>query len=336
MTDVAPEDDVEFCIWNGLSDRLPGLPAADPVSWAGAFQGQMLAFGRSPDLASRFDRFEAYPGCAAVMMVKDEADIIGANLAWLYHVGVRHFAIIDNDSRDDTPGIVRRFAAAHGDVALLLEHDPIVAHFQAEKTTRMCRIALEEWPDVVWHMPVDADEFLVTRTGLRSLDFVPDEIDALSVPKVIHFRARPASEAGGDGLAAMCLRSTPFSVPPKIILRASAEFSVGKGNHYANGSGGRRVRYDGGLHYGLFHREFQTRSFAQFLSKVRNGGAAILAAHALGRDVGGAHWLAWHRVLTEGGETALRDVYGEVAFREPSADYLMDRFDPAAKNNPGA
>ncbi len=319
-----PEPDLDYCIWHGQSDHLLSRPAADPNSWAGSVQTQMLAFGRSPDLSARFTRHEPFLACAAVMMVKDEADIIRANLDWLHGIGVRHFAIIDNDSTDATPDEIRRFAADKSDVRMLLEHDTIVAHFQAEKTTHMCRMALAEWPDVEWHIPVDADEFLQTRNGLRSLLFVPEEIEALTIPKVIHFQQRGAPAPNANLFARMPIRSTPFAVPPKVILRASANLSVAKGNHWVVSGGNRAARYDGGLHYGLFHREYQTRSFAQFLSKVRNGGAAVLAANALGREVGGQHWLAWHKLLMEGGEAALREEYERVAFRDVGPDYVKE------------
>ncbi len=327
MTPNELENELEFCIWNARYDRLAALPSNKPNTWAGSIHSQVLTFGLRPDLTARFSRHDPFLACAAILMVKDEADIIRANLDWLYHIGVRHFAIIDNDSQDATATEIRRFETERRDVNLLLEHDTIVAHFQAEKTKLMCDIAHKAWPHVEWHIPVDADEFLNTRNGLRSLMFVPDEIEALTIPKVIHFQTRSVETPAAAGiLPNMPVRSTPFAVPPKIILRASADLSVSKGNHWVISGAGRPACYDGGLTYGFFHREFQTRSFAQFLSKVRNGGAAVLAANALGREVGGQHWLAWHRLLTEGGEGALRAEYEKVAFREPGPDYVVDRF----------
>jgi hypothetical protein len=124
----------------------------------------------------------------------------------------------------------------------------------------------------------------------------------------------------------MSVRSHLFAVPPKIVLRASAALNVTAGNHKASHATGQPVIHAGGFQHGFYYREFQTRSFAQFLSKVRHGGAAILAARAQGHDVGGQHWLAWHEVLRRGGEAALQETYRDVAFREAGAGYVVDPF----------
>ena len=327
---MTPEQAVEQRIWLMDSQVIPRLPRANPTSWPGSVQADMIAYLDSPNLELQTRQFAPYTPCAALMMVKDEADIIRANLEWLYYIGVRRFVVTDNDSHDGTWDELTRFQHERRDAEALLIRDPILAHYQARKTSGMCQLARSVWPDVEWLFPVDADEFLVTRFGLRSLVYVPDEVDALTVPKVIHFQTRAADHARQPTpFSHMPVRCRPFSVPPKIILRASRMLDVSQGNHYAVLAAQGDVLYAGGLQYGFFHREFQTRSFAQFRSKVLNGGPAVLAAAQLGHDVGGQHWLAWYDVFVRGGEAALRAEYETAAFRDVGGDYVTDVFSGA-------
>ena len=290
-------------------------------------QSELLATGISSDLFPPAEGYGAFPYCAAVMMVRDEADIIGANLAWLHHSGVRRFLILDNGSRDGTRAILDGFQTRHADVRLLVIDDPSVEYLQAEKTNALCELACKIWPDLRWLLPIDADEFLIVQHGLQALAYVPDAIDALTVSKAIHFYPNGATPPDGPlHLEAMSIRSHIFAVPPKVIFRAGAGLTVTPGNHKVASALGRRVIYANGLRHGLYYREFQTRSFTQFLTKVRNGGPAILAARAKGHDPGGGHWLQWHATLEGGGEAALWEAFRDVAFRGLGPGYVVDGF----------
>lgn len=263
-------------------------------------------------------------------MVKDEADIIHANLCWLHHIGARRFMVMDNMSADGTWQELMRFQADRPDAELLLIRDPVIAHYQSEKISAMAHLAKARWPDLDWVLPVDADEFCQAKRGLQALGEVPGHVQALTVPKVIHFLRKGSKEAspGRADFANMSVRSSLFCVPPKVMARADPALRIRQGNHSVFAEHDMPVIYAGAFGYGFFHREFQTRSFAQFLRKVRNGGAAILAARADGRNVGGEHWLAWHKTLAEQGEAGLRAVYEEQCFREPGGGYVHDHFQP--------
>jgi hypothetical protein len=150
------------------------------------------------------------------------------------------------------------------------------------------------------------------------------------VPKVIHFLQQGEAE-GGDGrvdFARMTLRSPMFCVPPKVILRAAPGIWISQGNHKIHANHDAPVTYAGGSQYGFYHREFQTRSFAHFVRKVRNGGAAILAARAESRDVGGEHWLRWYATLQAEGEAGLWATYQKQCFRDPGGSYIIDPWVP--------
>ncbi len=318
----------ENCIWHHDWEGLLRTGPCSPTSWAGSIRQTLAEHGNYPDISAPPHALPVFPFCAAVMMVKNEADIIGANLRWLYHSGVRRFIVMDNGSTDGTADALRDFAASRPDARLEALLDPIVAYFQAEKTSWMCERARQIWPDIRWILPIDADEFLIVRRGLHALAYVPDDIHALTVPKAMHFH--PAgTEPPDDGrlhLERMSVRSHLFAVPPKVLLRAVPGLGVGSGNHKAVRADGGLVAYAGGWEHGFAYREFQTRSFAQFTSKVRNGGAAIQAGRAQGYSGGGEHWLAWYEVLCSGDEAAFRALYDDVAHRRVSQGYIDDPF----------
>ena len=92
----------ERCIWNHDHEGLVRTGPCDRYSWAGSIQQELLEHSTKPRLATNVGPFPPYEQCAAITMIKDEADIIRANLLYLYHIGVRHFLILDNLSTDGT------------------------------------------------------------------------------------------------------------------------------------------------------------------------------------------------------------------------------------------
>ena len=331
MTVEDTEPICERCIWNLDHEGLARTGPCDRFSWAGSVQRELLEHSVKPDLSGETGPFPAHDRCAAITMVKDEADIIQANLAWLHHIGVRRFLILDNLSTDSTPDQIARFQARRPDAGVAVVRDPIVAHYQADKMTWLAQKAQSLWPEIEWLLPVDADEFLIARHGLKALAFVPDAVHAMTIPKTVHFLQAGIRPRSKNVLARMPVRSELFVVPPKVILRARPYLGLTQGNHKARSADRRRIQYTGGFQYGFYYRKFQTRSFEHFLRKVRNGGTAILAARAEGREVGGEHWMAWFDILATEGEPALRAVFERDCFRRPDAQYVCDPFVGAAE-----
>ena len=268
----------ESFIWGHDPISLKEQPLIDPTTWAGAIQRETVSFGTGATLHTPDQPGPAYAGAAVVMMAKDEADIIGENLVWLYATGARRFIIDDNGSTDATAVIIERFRRARHDVELLVLKDPIVRYMQAEKTTGLFRLALSIWPDLRWVVPVDADEFLIAERGLGVLDAVDGGVDAVAIPKAVHFRPPGAVHAGGSIMGKMDHRSPMFCVPPKIITRTNILTTITQGNHKVRLLDNRPPVYAGGFGLGLYYREFPTRSFEHFLRKIRNGGPAVKAA----------------------------------------------------------
>jgi hypothetical protein len=107
---------------------------------------------------------------AICMMVRDEADVMMANLLHHYAMGCRKFAVMDNLSRDGTASVVSRFARMHADCTVLLVHDPIEGYYQAKKTQGLCRLARDCFgcagDELRLIMPLDADEFVDLPSGM--------------------------------------------------------------------------------------------------------------------------------------------------------------------------
>ena len=73
----------------------------------------------------------------AVMMVRNEADVIGANLAYHLSLGIDQILVVDNGSTDGTVAILERFAAG-GRVHVSHRPGPFL---QAATTTELAREA---------------------------------------------------------------------------------------------------------------------------------------------------------------------------------------------------
>jgi Glycosyl transferase family 2 len=301
--------------------------SVSPTSWAGSIQVDVRAVGLEPEASWPTEAAAAYIGAAVIMMAKDEGDIISHNLRWLYFVGFRRFVVIDNDSRDDTAKQLIALREDFADIELLIISDSIVRYMQAQKMTGLYRFALSIWPDVQWVFPIDADEFLIPQSGLAILETLSPRIDALTIPKSIHFRNRKQQRVESD-LFFDCMGycSPIFEVPPKIALHRNPFISITQGNHKAALLTRPEV-YEGGFRHGFYFREYPVRSFEHFVRKVRNGGRAIRAAEAfLGHAVGGMHWLAAYEVLQTEDEPGLMSLYERNWINDPPERFSFAPF----------
>lgn len=89
------------------------------------------------------------------LCVKDEEDILDAQLAFHLSAGVDHVIATDTGSTDDTVDILERYAGAG---VLTLEHDRSTHFHQGALVTRMARRAATEL-GADWILNADADEF---------------------------------------------------------------------------------------------------------------------------------------------------------------------------------
>lgn len=206
------------------------------------------------------------------LLVRDEEDIIAANLDFHFDQGVDFVIVTDNGSEDRTPSIVGEYVERG--LAKLI-HEPADNYDQSRWVTRMARLAAHEHA-ADWVINNDADEFWFPRedrTLKSALETVPAELGALLAHRC-NFLPRP--QDGQPFYERMIVRETNATnalgdpLPPKMCHRASPEVIVAQGNHTISGVEQKGVLDDGRID--ILH--FPLRSYRQFENKIVKGGRA--------------------------------------------------------------
>jgi hypothetical protein len=227
------------------------------------------------------------------LLLRNEEDVLEANLEYHLAQGVDFVIATDNNSEDATPEILGRYAR-RGLVHVIRETGD--DYSQREWVTRMARLAATHF-GADWVINNDADEFWWPRAGTLKEIFerVPPEFGVLTAPRA-NFVPRPeeagtgvfdrmvfaqvrgvptieewtaAKEEAGEGKAGG-LNWGPHFVLPKVAHRALPDVEVRSGNHSVAGEGLRIV--PGWFPIDVLH--FPLRSYAQFERKILVGGRA--------------------------------------------------------------
>ena len=205
------------------------------------------------------------------LLVRNEADIVDAQIAFHLHAGVDFVVAMDNRSEDGTREILERYERA-GVLHLLSEDGDDMR--QDEWVTRMARLAATEF-GAEWVLNSDADEFWWPRGGslkdvLRTVPqrygvvrgcwrhFLPRLVDSTFFAERMTVRlCAPAFP--GD-------KSTIFHAHQKVAHRAVPDVVIEAGNHNAEGAG---APIRGWLPVEVLH--FSFRSVEQLERKTRGG-----------------------------------------------------------------
>jgi hypothetical protein len=199
------------------------------------------------------------------LLVRDEADIVDAQIAFHLDAGVDFVIATDNRSADGTTEILERYAR---DGHLHLIHEPGDDLRQSEWVTRMARIAAVEF-GADWILNTDADEFWWPRGGdFRELFASVPERFGVVRGAWRNFVPRPDDDRFfAERLTArLCTPSFhphPLSTHFKSAHRAVADVRVGRGNHEAFGHG--LVALRGWYPIEILH--FPVRSLAHCMRK---------------------------------------------------------------------
>ena len=176
------------------------------------------------------------------LLVRDEADIVDAQIAFHLNAGVDVVVATDNRSDDGTAEILERYERAG---FLYLIREPGDDMRQASWVTRMARIAATEF-DADWVINADADEFWWPRDGSLKDVFasIPPRFGVVS-GCWRHFGPRP--DDGSFFAERMTIRlarpafagdkTTVFHAHQKVAHRGTPQVEVDAGNHYVRGSG---------------------------------------------------------------------------------------------------
>jgi hypothetical protein len=165
----------------------------------------------------------AEPRVVMALKVRDEEDVIEANLRYHRAQGVDFFLITDNASTDRTPEILRRWVDA-GLARVIDEPSPELRERGAEWVTRMARLAATEH-GADWVVHGDADEFWWPLEGTiaDALRAVPPTYGVVLGPRV-EFVARP--DGPGTFFDRLVYRQARSMLRPKVAHRALADVIV--------------------------------------------------------------------------------------------------------------
>lgn len=216
------------------------------------------------------------------LMVRDEADIVGAMLEHHREQGIDHVVITDNGSVDGTSEILQQFAA---DGFATVWHDPVHRKQQFATVTRMARYAASDL-GADWVINADADEFWASadprRTVRDELERVAQEVPYLTVP-VVNLTGAPARDGSGLGRlryrdirsdAQLRAAGIPFPPTADAVHRGHPDVEVSQGNHFVSAPG---WEAGGAATDALIVLHLPWRSWRQYEQKVRLAGQAYLS-----------------------------------------------------------
>lgn len=215
---------------------------------------------------------------AAVMLVRDEADIIRFTLEHLLRQ-VDHVYVAENLSKDAT----REIACSFDRVTVIPDDE--LGYWQSKKTTALAMRALADGHE--WVVPCDADEFWYAneRTVSSLLNGLSPDVQIVTAPLFNHLPTDEDDPTEMNPFLRMGWRKREAGALPKVACRARPDLVIHAGNHSAS-TAGSALRSGG-----LLIRHFSWRSAEQYVRKIRNGEQAYAATTLPSHT--GEHWRMW-------------------------------------------
>jgi hypothetical protein len=234
------------------------------------------------------------------LLVRDEEDILAANLDFHLRQGIDFFVVTDNLSTDGSRDIIEEYVRRGVAVCLRESNDD---YSQFRWVTKMARMATLDY-GADWVINNDADEFWAAKDVQGSvkevLRAIPSNVESLMV------RRSNFVPVDQDGIGFFAERMTlcereprntdGLPLPPKVCHRGFEDIEVAQGNHGVRRAGKPLTALPGPLR--IMH--FPLRSYRQFENKIINGGAAYARNMELSPDVGST-WRNLHEVWQRGG-----------------------------------
>lgn len=155
--------------------------------------------------------------------VRDELDVLEANLRYHTSRGVDFFIVTDNGSIDGTREVLARYESA-GLARVIDEPADEMSSHGHEWLTTMARLAVAEF-DADWVIHNDADEFWWPLEGslADALAAIPSDYGAVFAPRV-EFVGRP--DGPGTFAERMTVREVHGRLRPKVAHRGRADIAV--------------------------------------------------------------------------------------------------------------
>lgn len=227
----------------------------------------------------------------ATLLVRDEEDILGANIKHHISEGIEMFIATDNGSLDKSREILTSFPQ----VKVVID-EPEHNHNQTKWVTRMARLACDFCPD--WIIHLDCDEFWI---GLKNLE--KETHNYLNIPVYKHLSC---------DLNKYVLDESMW----KIAHRPSSEVLISNGNHFAYNIGEAKMSDN------IFIHHFPIRNYSQFEKKVIKGSALLQQPRRMIMNTG-IHWQRWYEIYLAG---ELRKEYDRIVEEDSKLSSLGSWF----------
>ena len=287
----------------GGRDAGPGRPSVRRWFTGAASQGA----ARAPEARGR-SAGSTRTQLWGIMMVRNEADIIAANVRHHLAHGVDRLLVVDNGSSDGTDRVLA--GLSRGGRLYWKRH--LGAYHQAQIMTELAREAF--LGGAAWVLPIDADEFWCASGGdLR--DVLEDsKAGALQADIVNFIQRREQREAAPDALWHMTRRcpepAGPLELtrelvegrrigfvemmyPPKWVSRASLAIEIAYGNHSVMGVDG---PYEKTAAIVCLHAPLRARSVLEAQGRHGRRLEGVVQDETICW-----HWRRWRRIAEEDG-----------------------------------
>lgn len=272
------------------------------------------------------------------LLVRDEVDIIRANIDFHLRHGVDFIVATDNGSKDGTREILTEYANSG---VLTLIDEPGRDYSQARWVTRMAHVARDKHA-ADWILNNDADEFWHSNKGDLKQDLAQTTASMLICKRFNMFFPHDAPDprnifAGARWRIARPVPNIPLAkpledplvapylyldLPSKVLCRAAGLQNVEQGNHSASYPNASKAHSKA---ITIYH--YPIRGFGHFLHKVTVGGAAYANNKELHENVGW-HWRRWYSMVqSDRAVAAFQETMPSRAQLEPELRFGVVRCD---------
>lgn len=237
------------------------------------------------------------PRIIMTLLVKNEEELLEANLLFHKRMGVDAFIVTDNNSTDSTPAIIRKYVEKGWIVDVIKE--PATDYSQKKWVDRMVWLAKTKH-HADWIINADADEFWYAPSGSLKSEFAATRANVLRcwMENMYPDETRPfyqwdsaVKEVPNPVEYGLSLYSIFEHRNKKVAHRSDGYMQISMGNHKVK----MLPQYTKDSSIRVYH--FGLRGRKQFVDKMINGGKQ-LEQHK-GRH-GGRHWRYFYSLYKEG------------------------------------
>ncbi|MEZ5542390.1 MAG: nucleotidyltransferase family protein [Pseudomonadota bacterium] len=286
----------------GSLDAAPAGAATVAYRWRAASDrpacaGQARTLSSAPRAARTTEPGRTGFDLVMTLLVRDEEDIIAANIDYHRAQGVDFFIVMDNLSTDATPAILKAYEREG-----ILHYIPQTRddYSQGKWVTTMARLAYLRY-GAKWVINSDADEFWwpLTATSLGELfRGLPEHCNIVEARRHNFVTVAGSAREFYDRMIYRERDSlNPLGQPllPKHCHRGLEDIVVAQGNHAVSGFAAPHV-----AHREIEILHFPFRSLPQFQNKIVKGGAAYRRNTELPPEIGST-WRNLHAMLSNDG-----------------------------------